>query len=126
MDISCADPRVRFTWPNGHVDWYYYNIYIDSQNIDGNSHEYHHTINHETGHALGLGDPICRNCTTVSNNFDTCLWQADDGLTRWVNSVMHSEYYCELVTPQRGPAPRDRDWPSPADLNSVYFISGQK
>ncbi|MDX1430764.1 MAG: hypothetical protein R3282_10770, partial [Rhodothermales bacterium] len=59
-NISCVDhfhPIGFSTLTSEGRHQKYANIYLDTQNIDGGSFEYHQTINHEFGHVLGLADP---------------------------------------------------------------------
>lgn len=128
-NVSCVYHDVPFTWETGHVDRRYAFVFFDDGNIDGAASEYHHTINHEVGHVLGLSDPNlprgCRPaCGTLSNPFllETCIYVDLSGHRLWVDSIMHSEYYCSGETVDAPPYPEDREWPSGRDRFIVEGI----
>lgn len=117
-----------YTWPGGHQDHKYAYVMLDVGNISESS--YHHTINHETGHVLGLTDPLipgyCRPaCGEVSPYFDKCLVYNQLGQKVWAESIMHSTYYCGGETVEAGPSPSDLSWPTGGDLFVVWAISNQ-
>ena len=78
----------------GHNDYTYAYVRFKTSHLNGSVALYHHAVNHETGHILGLKDP---------NYYGHC-----------VDSVMHSKYYgCDA----------DRQWPSGADRTRVTNIA---
>lgn len=103
-----------------------------------------HAINHETGHVLGLLDPIvpgpafpvtpCINCGIVSDDSSTCAGCFDGYITClvrdpilnlvwWSNSVMHSAFYCDEEVDWTGGMPAfSRLWPASADIDKVNDI----
>lgn len=103
--------------------WAYSLLDVDNIGPDG----YKHTVNHETGHVLGLADPFVSNscrpaCGTVDIFGTTCLTLNELGQVVWVESVMHSNYYCGGEVVQAGPAPSSLDWPTVRDQYIVDTI----
>lgn len=78
---------------NGHYGHAYQIVYFKTSHINGSAAVYHHTIGHEFGHTIGLGDPSDR-------NGNDCNW----------TSIMHSIYYgCST----------DYEWPTSSDRTNV-------
>ncbi len=89
---SCAFPfgHQYLDSVSGHLEWSGYAVRFKTSHINGGVSLYHHVINHETGHVLGLQD--------------------GDGTCPDPDSVMHSIYYgCEV----------NAEWPSAEDRASV-------
>lgn len=58
---NCVAKVGPFYWHNGtHFNYNSYDVFIRDQSVNN------HTINHETGHVLGMADPVFGNCSSVS------------------------------------------------------------
>ncbi len=80
----------------GHTDYFWASVTFNTYRLTSGRAMYHHIINHETGHVLGLKDP--------------------DYYGQCVDSVMHSAYYgCGV----------EREWPSGADRQTVTYSGPQ-
>lgn len=90
---SCTLHLGSPTVHNGYSDYPKEKIYLKTSHINGTTAAYHHVINHEFGHALGLIDGI-QPCDPA------------------VVSVMFPSYYC-------GGSFTDLEWPSTTDRNFV-------
>ena len=80
-------------------------------------------INHETGHAVGLDEPIP---TPVGVGYDRCQILVN-GEVEWIDSIMHNKFRCDdFVTPQPWWqfVPRNREYPSSDDFQSADAIGG--
>ena len=78
----------------GTRNYTYAFVRFKTSHLNGSVALYHHAVNHETGHILGLKDP---------NYYGHCT-----------DSVMHSKYYgCAT----------DRQWPSGADRTRATNIA---
>jgi hypothetical protein len=69
--VSCAWKYGDPMQASGHYDYPYYYVLFKTTHLSGSVALYHHVVNHETGHVLGLAD-----------GNGTCP-----------DSVMHSRYY---------------------------------
>lgn len=80
---------------DGNTDYAYEKVYLKTSHIDGSAFWYHHTINHEFGHTLGLADPSYGDCQNG-------------------NSIMHSgpAYGCDAI-----------EWPTIHDRGAVSDIA---
>lgn len=94
---SCLDWWDGYAGTHGsHDDYYYAYVKFATFHINPNvPFEYHHVVNHETGHILGLQDPPPCGST-------------------WV-SVMHPDYYCTGST--------KLEWPDPDDIWCVDQVA---
>lgn len=93
--VSCAVAYDTYYTPGGPGHARYYWAYLNSVDIAGSSEQnWHHIVNHETGHMFGLADP----------SYGSCL--GDD-------SVMHSQFYGCAYT---------RYWPTSQDRSSVTAL----
>lgn len=132
-NISCVFrlPQDLFTWTDGHQDYLKTYLMIDVDLINtGSAASNRHHINHESGHAVGLGDPnvICPSpggsqCGIVSIFGRNCLLLNAEGQKIWVDSVMHETYYCGGEIVEAGPSPTNREWPTGLDRYQVDTIS---
>lgn len=125
-NVSCVFHDQVHVWPDGHSDMEYAYVLLDVDNMGESA--YHHTTNHETGHALGLTDPAVDKeclpaCGYVSPYFDTCLVSNHLDQLVWVESIMHSSYYCGGEHVDAGPAPSSLTWPTEMDRYIVSAIS---
>lgn len=126
-DVSCVyhDPNYVTIWPDGHRDRRYAYAILDVDNIPESI--YRHTVNHETGHVLGLSDPEDGAGITDFSRVlagleivDNCRVQVVPGLVLWVDSIMHAPpSYCVAYG-------QYREWPTSADRNKVISISVQE
>jgi len=81
-----------------------------------------HIINHETGHVLGLDDPIAPDPVTQASSAVISPISCREwffGVLVTVQSVMHSNYYCADYGAVNHP------WPLVFDRNNVIAISNQ-
>jgi hypothetical protein len=90
--FSCVVPGQTSFWsgsPHREVDYYY--VYLNIGHIGGSAWDgtygYNHTINHETGHTLGLADPGYGNMNAASG-YEDCYEPDEEP-----DSVMHSRAY---------------------------------
>jgi hypothetical protein len=98
---------------------------LDVDNIGEDT--YRHTVNHETGHVLGLSDPATESGVSDFGRVkqgleivDDCRVQVVPGLVLWVDSIMHAPpSYCDLYG-------QYREWPTNADRNKVTSIAVQE
>jgi len=121
--VSCVFHFESFEWADGHIDRLksYVMLDVDTIGEDG----YRHTISHETGHVLGLGDPTPGPDTNDGGRVflglekpDKCRMQGAPGVVLWIDSIMHAPpSYC-------GAYGENRDWPTAGDRKTVGDISG--
>lgn len=105
---------------NGHNNFKTVNILLVQSDITGTDSFRRHVINHETGHAYGLDDPVEGQ---VTNSYRDCWMGLDldgDGFTEAykVFSIMHNSGHCEDTFP-------DFPWPTDCDLRIVTLIAEQ-
>jgi len=79
-------------WGKTHCKYTYGYVHFKTSHVNGAASLYHHVINHESGHILGLADPNY----PVPGNLCGAYY----------TSVMHSNYYC---------GEGDLEWPNGDD-----------
>jgi len=98
-NISCVQPYTAQS-ANGHTDYKYFSVFIDTDHFYPGLSLRRHTVNHELGHVFGLLDPP----------------PCNDGNGNWIPSIMHSNHYCGNGNPE---------WPAQIDRDSVKLIMDQ-
>ncbi len=110
--------------PGGeHCHFRHQHVTLEAEEIDPNDAGTKHVINHETAHVFGLRDPDSP-VESVSQDLTTCLYRGGDGLIRWVDSVVHSNFYCGGLSVEAGPSPTNRQWLRNWDIVAARLIVG--
>lgn len=108
--VSFLPDDEYFDTRSGQTEYRHAYVIFNTTYIAGSQPLYQHTVNHETGHALGLCDggpgadedkvPPWLGCQSDPDHYDCVV------------SIMHSEYYgCT-----------NRTWPTSLDLDSVESL----
>lgn len=108
--------------PGGeHCHFRHQHVTLEADEIEPDDGGTRHVINHETAHVFGLRDPDSP-VGSVSQDFNTCLYRGGDGLIRWVDSVVHSTFYCGGLSVEAGPSPANRQWLRSWDITAARVI----
>lgn len=103
------------TCSGDHCNYRHEHVNLRDQTMSGTTAVVLHTINHETGHVLGLLDPIEPYDAIGWNH---CRAELIPGIVHWVDSIMHAPpSYCFGYAPQAV-----YSWPRPWDRDGVKLI----
>jgi hypothetical protein len=102
-DRACSRGFDCATDVYGHMACESYQTWIPYERVTGTAGQRRHVISHETGHFFGLLDPVDPDGDGINSPCTD-------------NSVMHSKWYC-------GSGNHDREFPQPADKDTVTKIS---
>lgn len=96
-----------------HCHYTHQHVNLKDSSIGSSIEVRRHTINHETGHVLGLLDP------GGTGEFEGCTAEIrHTGMVLWIDSIMHAPpSYCSAYAPEEV-----YEWPRPGDHTGVSYV----